>query len=142
MKILIMLGVVFVWGVQPLYIIIRMVLVVLRYSLYIYYVIGRYWFRYIIILVILRGVMVLFSYIVSLSPNHRFEMGGLILVVIFIYLVYFYNDLFNMYEICELNCLDLWLGIRFFITYFVLFLLRIIVLVVWVRSYCLGRLRV
>lgn len=71
----------FIIRIQPIFIVRRLILIVLIYSYIVYIVIGGYWFRYALVIVMLRGVLVVFTYIVSLVPNERFENYNLIYLV-------------------------------------------------------------
>jgi len=72
-----------IWGVQPIIIVGRLILITLIYSLLIYLILGRFWYRFMLLLVILRGVLVIFTYISSLTPNERFELENLIYLSLF-----------------------------------------------------------
>lgn len=144
MKIIIMTGLIFVWSIQPYSIIIRLVIITLGYSIYIYCRIGRYWYRYILVLVVLRGVLVLFTYIASLVPNERFEYISLVYVSIFIYIIIIFGlrYKFIFYEDRRILILKVWeIVIRIYNLYLVIFLLVIILIVVWLRNFDGGAVR-
>lgn len=136
------LGLLFIRIIQPLLIISILIIIVLIYSYLIYNVIEGYWFRYALVIVILRGVLVIFTYIISLIPNERFERYNLVFVIflIFIFFGYFiYKYFFNKNYIS----LILWnFRLRIFNIFVVRFLLRIILIVVWIRSLNKGAVRI
>lgn len=144
MKIIIILGLLFVWRVQPYLIIIRLMVITIIYSIYIYYGIGRYWYRYILVLVMIRGILVLFTYIARLIPNERFEYMRLIYIRLFIYIIlliklkykisYFGDRRFMVLKLWEIS-------VGLYNLYIVLFLLIIIVIVVWLRNFDCGAVR-
>jgi len=70
---------------QPVFIVRRLIVITLFYSFFIYKIIGSYWFRYLLLLVILRGVLVIFTYIVSLIPNESFEIYRIMFVFVFMF---------------------------------------------------------
>lgn len=144
MKIILILGLLFVWRVQPYSIIISLIIITLGYSIFLYYSIGRYWYRYMLILVIIRGVLVLFTYIARLIPNERFEYIGLMYVRLFIYLIIIAIMNYNMinYSDIRIILLKIWgilLGV--YNLYLVLILLIVIVIVVWLRRVDDGAVR-
>lgn len=89
------MGVFFLIRSQPVFIVGVLILITLLYSIYIYILMGRYWFRYALVMVMLRGVMVVFIYMVRLFPNESFEIYNLIYVVFLIF-IFFYRG-YNMY---------------------------------------------
>lgn len=144
MKIIVMLGLIFVWNVQPYIIIIRLIIITLGYSIFIYIRIRRYWYRYILILVILRGVLVLFRYIASLIPNEKFEYIKLLYVRVFIYLILIigFNQISIYWGDTRLLLFKMWnILINLYNLYLVLFLIRIIIMVVWLRNCDSGAIR-
>lgn len=144
MKIIIILGLIFVWRVQPYIIIIRIIVITVGYSIYLYYRIGRYWYRYILVLVIIRGVLVLFRYIARLIPNERFEYLILIYVRLFVYFVILIKFKYGIIYFGDIRVivLKIWeMIVRLYNLYIVLFLLIIMVIVVWVRNFGCGAVR-
>lgn len=109
----------------------------------IYIIIGGYWFRYALIIVILRGVLVVFTYIVRLIPNESFENYNLVYLVSFILFMVggFYVWLYECkYGVVSLS---LWRSFfRIFNIFIVGLLLRIMLVVVWLRYIGCGALRV
>lgn len=139
---MIIIGIFFVRRIQPIIIILRLIIIRIIYSFYIYIRIGGFWFRYLLLLVIIRGVLVVFTYIVSLFPNERFEIYNLIIIIIVCLL-----RLYLVYEMCGLDyryiSLNIWFFyIGIFSLYLVRFLLIIIIIVVWIRCLNEGAIRV
>lgn len=132
----------FIRSLQPIFIICSLIIIALIYSYIIYNIIGDYWFRYIMIIVILSGVLVVFTYIISLIPNERFERYNLVVVVLFI--IIFIGMYINKYVLSiRYICLDLWLSyVRIFNIFIVGFLLRVMLIVVWLRRVGSGAVRI
>lgn len=101
-----------------------------------------YWFRYALVMVILRGVLVLFTYIVRLIPNEEFENYNLLLIFLVIFIVLGVGKFFYFEEIYYL-CIVLWESyVRLYNLFIIRFLFRIILLVVWFRCIVEGAIRV
>lgn len=142
LRLLIVIGIFFVRRVQPIFIIRCLIIIVLCYSYVVYNVLGGYWFSYALVIVILRGVLVLFTYLVRLVPNERFENYNLLYIFTILTIImrglFFY--LFNDMDYVSLN---IWSSyFRIFNLFIVRFLLRIILIVVWLRYMNEGALRV
>ena len=132
MEIVIVLGLIFVRRVQPIMIVLRLMIVTLIYSVKIMEIVGRYWFRYMLVLVIMRGILVIFTYIARLIPNEEFEILGLVNFIIILILISKKEEFFVIEErrIMSLKIWEVWLlGLNI---YLVLYLLIIMVIVVWV----------
>lgn len=100
-----------------------------------------YWFSYALVIVILRGIIVVFTYIVRLTPNERFERYRLIILFIVIFFITIGWDYVINNSITYL-CLTLWLWyVRFYNLFIVRFLLRIMLIVVWFRYINEGAVR-
>lgn len=140
--IIIVIGLLFIRRIQPLIIIRTLIIIVLFYSYLIYNIIERYWFSYALVIVMLRGVLVIFTYIVRLIPNERFESYNLIFVIFLIFLFFgffIYKYVFDL----SYNSLSLWGSrISLFNIFVVSFLLRIILIVVWIRYLSKGAVRI
>lgn len=136
------IGIFFLIRSQPVFMVRMLILITIIYSFFLYVIIGGYWFGYAMVMVILRGVLVVFTYIVRLFPNERFEIYNIIYVVFFIivflggeYIIYGGD-----YRMVRFN---LWVRyIRMFNLFLVVFLLRIILIVIWVRMIDEGAIRV
>lgn len=140
---IVIIGLIFIRRIQPIFIVRRLILIILIYSYIIYIVIGGYWFRYALIIVILRGVLVVFTYIVSLIPNERFEnynllyIVGIIIFIVGRFYIWRYDIKFGIIR------LRLWRRFfRIFNIFIVRLLLTIILIVVWFRYVGYGALRV
>lgn len=140
---IVVLGLIFIRRMQPIFIVRRLILIILIYSHIIYIIIGGYWFRYALIIVMLSGVLVVFTYIVSLVPNERFEnynllyIMGIIMFMIRIFYVWSYDLKYGIIS------LSLWRSFfRIFNIFIVSFLLTIMLIVVWFRYIGCGALRV
>lgn len=123
----------FVLRFQPVFIVIILIIITFLYSYIIYKVIGTFWFRYILLIVMLTGVLVVFTYIVTLIPNETFEVYGLVFLFILVGLfivvwINYYNDSL------ELVSIGLWSTyLSFFRLFLVRFLLGVILMVVSLR---------
>lgn len=129
-----LLGIIFTMRLQPIFIVRILILITLLYSYMIYRTIGSFWFRYILLIVILRGVLVVFTYIVVLIPNESFEVYNLIILFSFIVLVIveFIDNYILDYGIIRINVWVTYLGI---ITLFITGFLLIVILLVVSLSY-------
>lgn len=142
MKMVFLFGVIFVVRFQPMFIVRMLIVITLFYSYIIYRIIGTFWFRYVLLMVILRGVLVVFTYIVTLIPNESFEIYRLVVFTILIVLliitwINYYNE---DYRIITIN---LWITyIRVISLFLVGFLLSIMLLVVSLRYVNDGAFRV
>lgn len=133
-----------IWRSQPFLIVISLIVVSLMYSIIIYYFISRFWFRYILLLVILTGVLVLFSYISRIIPNESFEIIKLVyLSVLFLIIcLFFFKIEFFYIEDDRIKSTNLWeISISLFNLYLIFFLFIIIVMVVWLVKLKRGAVR-
>lgn len=138
--VIVIIGVIFIIIAQPIRLVMLLILVTLFYSLEIFREKITFWFRFIIMIVMIRGVLVVFSYIARLSPDERFEIKWIGIIVFF--LIWFYRK--EHWGESESFCsLKLWeesvINVNLFM---VRFLLVIIVAVVWVRGWIAGAIRV
>lgn len=142
MKISLALALIFIVRNQPIFMIGILMILVLTYSLIIYREVRRFWFGYLLLLILLRGVLVVFSYVVSLIPNERFEFFSLItFLLIFLYL-FVQEYIFSIKIDDSLICLLLWEGLILgYIIYLVTFLLTLIIIVIFVSLPQIGALR-
>lgn len=140
---MILMGLIFIRRMQPIFIVRSLILIVLLYSYMIYIIMGSYWFRYALVIVILRGVLVVFTYMVRLIPNERFENYNLLYMIgVIIFLIgRFYVWIYDLkMGIISLNLWRRFFGI--FNIFIVIVLLRIMLVVVWLRYIGFGALRV
>lgn len=126
---------------QPVFIVSSLIVITLVYSYFIFKVIGSYWFRYLLLLVIIRGVLVVFTYILRLIPNESFEVY--IMVLIF-FIMFFFLKYWGVYNVnigfVSVNLWETYLGI--FSLFLIGFLLVVIFLVVILRNINIGSVRV
>lgn len=136
------LGVFLIRSLQPIIIITIIIIIVLIYSYFVYISMIGYWFSYILVMVILSGVLVVFTYIVSLIPNELFENYNIIyMYILFIGGVVSYEYILK--EINELISLITWVSLYgIFNIFIVSFLFIVILVVVWLRNYNEGAIRV
>lgn len=143
MKIIIILGVLFILRIQPIIIIRRLIFTVLIYSLYLFWYLRRFWFSYIIVLVLIRGVLVVFTYIISVLPNESFEVSRLIVLVFRIVLIYKNKFHEEIIQDIRLGRIKIWERITIILRLFlVIYLLFIMVMVVWVGIIERGAVRI
>lgn len=141
-KLAFFIGILFVLSFQPVFIVRMLIFITFLYSYMIYIKLGTFWFRYVLLMVMIRGVLVIFTYIVSLVPNESFEIYGL--VILFFLIRVFIITLSNFYNIenFEYITINLWITyIRFLRLFLVGFLLGIILLVVILGHINNGALR-
>nr|YP_009058783.1 NADH dehydrogenase subunit 6 [Plexippus paykulli]AIM52649.1 NADH dehydrogenase subunit 6 [Plexippus paykulli] len=138
----VVLGIFFVSSVQPMFMISSLILIVLMYSYIVYIMIGGYWFSYALMMVMLSGVLVVFTYMVSLIPNESFEsynlmyMMGMLLLLMGGYYILMYDFKGGMLS------LSLWMTlVSVFNMFMVSFLLSIMLVVVWLSYMEYGALR-
>lgn len=136
------IGVFLVRRLQPIIIITIIIIVVLVYSYYVYQSIIGYWFCYILVIVILRGVLVIFTYITSLIPNELFENYNIIYIYIFL-IIRLMSYEYILSEINELISLIIWSSWYGILNIFIVsFLFIIILIIVWFRYRNQGAIRV
>lgn len=139
---LFLLGIFFIRRVQPIMMVGSLIIITLFYSYIIYKIIERYWFRYALVIVILRGVLVVFTYMVSLIPNERFENYNLILLFFVIFVVTI-GIIFNLIGDISYISLVLWISyVRIYNLFIVGFLFSIMLVVVWLRCINEGAVRI
>lgn len=120
-----------------------LLVLVLSSLLYLYYNTLIFWGGYLLLIVMLRGILVIFSYILRLVPNLAFEefrmFMPLLLVLILVYLEIekFYLIDFSLY------IFSIWGGsLRIITFYLVRLLLLLIVIVLHIREMKKGSVRV
>nr|QNV12127.1 NADH dehydrogenase subunit 6 [Amaurobius fenestralis] len=128
---MILMGILFMSSIQPMMMIMSLIIISMMYSLYIYMSMGSFWFSYLLLLVMLSGVLVVFTYMVSLFPNESFEMYNLLIIMMMcVFSLYWIYDMFGMdYSYISLNMWFFYMGI--FSVCLVSFLLMVMVMVVW-----------
>lgn len=138
---LLLIGLIFVSRIQPIFIISSIIIITILYSYIIYIIIEIYWFGYVLVIVILSGVLVVFTYIVRLSPNERFENYNLVILLLVIFILIFRRYIY--YDNMSYISLFLWVSyVGLYNIYIVGFLLGVILMVVWIVGVKLGAVRV
>jgi len=132
----------FLRSIQPVLMVVSLIIIVFIYSIFMIMNIGVYWYSYALVLVMLRGVIVVFMYISRLIPNERFEIYNLIFLGIFLWLFVLKYEFNYGYDMRILR-FNLWFScvgmLRLFL---VVFLFGIILIVVWIRCFNKGAVRV
>lgn len=138
---LLLMGLIFVSRVQPIFIISSIIIITVLYSYIIYVMIEVYWFGYVLVIVILSGVIVVFTYIVRLSPNERFENYNLVILLLIIFILIFGRYMYH--DNISYMSLFLWVSyVGLYNIYIVGFLLGVMLIVVWIVGIKLGAVRV
>nr|QDP17862.1 NADH dehydrogenase subunit 6 [Parachtes riberai] len=118
--------------------------VVLLYFYMVYINSSSVWFGLVMVLVMLSGVLVVFTYMVSLIPNDKFEFFGVIVsmvIMMFMYIV-MENVLVCGFDISFLST-SLWeMDFSLYLVFGLGFLLMIMLFVIEVVGSFLGALRV
>lgn len=143
MKIIVLGGVIFVISIQPIIIIRSLIITILIYSIYLLWRLRRFWFRYMIILVLIRGVLVVFTYIIRVLPNESFEISRLVIMVLGLILIFCYSGFEEFVEERSIGRIKIWGGVTFVLRFFlVIYLLVIIIIIVWVGIIEKGAIRI
>nr|YP_010904385.1 NADH dehydrogenase subunit 6 [Heteropoda venatoria]WCS92213.1 NADH dehydrogenase subunit 6 [Heteropoda venatoria] len=142
MSMVLLLGVMFVSGIQPIFMVSSLIVIVFLYSLYVWSFMGSYWFSYVLIMVMLSGVLVVFTYMVSLIPNEVFETYNLVFLVMFMLMMV--GGFYSMYFLDKgFVSFNLWISyLGMFSLYLVIYLLGIMIMVVWISNLNEGAVRV
>nr|YP_010406826.1 NADH dehydrogenase subunit 6 [Pardosa pusiola]URC16627.1 NADH dehydrogenase subunit 6 [Pardosa pusiola] len=134
-------GALFVMTLQPVFMVSSLIIITLVYSYYIFKIMGSYWFSYLLLLVMLSGVLVVFTYMVSLIPNESFEIYMMVMVF---FLMFFFMKYYNMYDMnmgfISVNLWETYLGM--FSLFLISFLLVVMFLVVMLSNMNMGSVRV
>nr|YP_010352468.1 NADH dehydrogenase subunit 6 [Brachypelma albiceps]UIO59252.1 NADH dehydrogenase subunit 6 [Brachypelma albiceps] len=140
LKIMILMSVMFVMSSQPMSLIMMMVVMVFFYSLYMYMGSGTFWYSIVLLLVMLSGVMVVFSYMASMSPNNKFELwySGVVMMMLVSY------EFWGWWQVdYTFFSMELWnLVVMVVNEFMVIFLLVIMLMVVWLSGWWNGPVRV
>nr|YP_010460113.1 NADH dehydrogenase subunit 6 [Lycosa singoriensis]UUC05160.1 NADH dehydrogenase subunit 6 [Lycosa singoriensis] len=141
MMLMFLFGVFFVMSMQPVFMVSMLIIITLFYSFFIFEVIGSYWFSYLLLLVMLSGVLVVFTYMVSLIPNESFEVFGMVFMFFF---MFFFVEYFNVFKVnmgfVSMSLWESYLGM--FSLFLISFLLVVMFLVVLLSSMNIGSVRV
>nr|YP_009115239.1 NADH dehydrogenase subunit 6 [Wadicosa fidelis]AIZ97185.1 NADH dehydrogenase subunit 6 [Wadicosa fidelis] len=141
MMLMFLFGVLFVMSLQPVFMVSSLIIITLIYSYFIFKVIGSYWFSYLLLLVMLSGVLVVFTYMVSLIPNEVFEIYTVVLVFFLLFFLKKYDNLYMMnMGFVSVNLWESYLGM--FSLFLISFLLVVMFLVVLLSNMNIGSVRV
>nr|AUJ21337.1 NADH dehydrogenase subunit 6 [Tetragnatha cf. tincochacae DDC-2018] len=137
------LGVMFIWGSHPLLMMGGLVILVLMGFLYLYYELSSFWIGYLLLLVMLSGILVIFSYMLSLIPNLAFESFSMFIPLMFLCVSgHMYWNKFNVIDM-SLYIYSLWASMLKYTTfYLVSLLLLLMVIVLYLSIMSSGSLRV
>nr|YP_009240935.1 NADH dehydrogenase subunit 6 [Neoscona adianta]ALF63169.1 NADH dehydrogenase subunit 6 [Neoscona adianta] len=140
---LFILGMLFVLSIQPMMVISSLIIIVLMYSMYLYWSLSSFWFSYMVILVMMSGVLVVFTYMMSVLPNESFEVSSLMMLVLGIVFLY-KNTLYNDFiQDVSLSSMKIWVGVTMLMSLFlVVYLLFIMIMIVWVSMMEWGAIRI
>nr|AUJ21346.1 NADH dehydrogenase subunit 6 [Tetragnatha similis] len=137
------LGMMIIWGSHPLMMMGGLVILVLMIFLHLYFSLVSLWVGYLLVLVMLSGILVIFSYMLSLIPNLAFEEFNLFMPMLLLvfagYSIYekFYMDNVSLYTysiwVSELSSMTF---------YLVSLLLLLMVIVLFLSIMGKGSLRV
>nr|YP_009072486.1 NADH dehydrogenase subunit 6 [Pardosa laura]AIP86890.1 NADH dehydrogenase subunit 6 [Pardosa laura] len=134
-------GVLFVMSLQPVFMVSSLIVITLVYSYFIFKVIGSYWFSYLLLLVMMSGVLVVFTYMLSLIPNESFEVY---MMVVMFFIMFFFLKYWGMYNVnmgfVSVNLWETYLGM--FSLFLIGFLLVVMFLVVMLSNMNMGSVRV
>nr|QHH25571.1 NADH dehydrogenase subunit 6 [Argiope ocula] len=143
MKMVVMLGVMFVLSIQPMMVISSLIFTVLLYAMFLYWNVGSFWFSYMIILVLMSGVLVVFTYMMSVLPNESFEVSSLVMLVLGIIMMYKYSGFEEFMSNISLGSMKIWGNLTLVWSMFlVLYLLVVMIMVVWVSMMEKGAVRI
>nr|AIZ58541.1 NADH dehydrogenase subunit 6 [Reticulinasus faini]UYB78025.1 NADH dehydrogenase subunit 6 [Reticulinasus faini] len=95
MKLIMILIMCFISSTHPILMILMMIMTSLMLNMYMYMYIKHSWFLLIITLLILGGLLVIFLYITSLTPNKKFNMKKIIFFTPLIILIENQNLIMN-----------------------------------------------
>nr|YP_010219076.1 NADH dehydrogenase subunit 6 [Phoneutria boliviensis]UBY46229.1 NADH dehydrogenase subunit 6 [Phoneutria boliviensis] len=134
LSLMFLLGVMFIMSMQPVFMVSMLIVITFVYSYMIYKVVGTFWFSYVLLMVMLSGVLVVFTYMVTLCPNESFEVYSL--VVMFLFMVLFVVGIFFMYELdFSIITVNLWISYLGMMSLFLVGFLFCIMLLVVSLSY-------
>nr|AUJ21356.1 NADH dehydrogenase subunit 6 [Tetragnatha sp. Rapa Nui] len=137
------LGMMIVWGSHPLLMMGGLVILVLMVLLYLYYNLMSFWVGYLLVLVMLSGILVIFSYMLSLIPNLAFEEFNLFMpLLLFIFAGYSIFENFYMGDMSMFVYMIWWGELSFMTFYLVSLLLLLMVIVLFLSIMGSGSLRI
>nr|YP_010460100.1 NADH dehydrogenase subunit 6 [Lycosa shansia]UUC05147.1 NADH dehydrogenase subunit 6 [Lycosa shansia] len=141
MMLMFLFGVLFMVSLQPVLMVSMLIIITLFYSFFIFKMVGSYWFSYLLMLVMLSGVLVVFTYMISLIPNENFEFYGIMIMFMIMFLFIKEYSMFKMnMGFVSLTLWESYLGV--FSLFLISFLLIVMFLVVLLSSMNFGSIRV
>nr|AJR33123.1 NADH dehydrogenase subunit 6 [Cyrtophora moluccensis] len=139
----VMLGVMFILSTQPMMVISSLILTVLVYSIYLYWNLSSFWFSYMLILVLMSGVLVVFTYMMSVLPNEGFEVSSLVMLVLGVVFMTKYSGYDEYFMDMSMGSMKIWMSMTLVISVFlVIYLLVMMVMVVWLSMLEKGAIRI
>nr|QNV12105.1 NADH dehydrogenase subunit 6 [Araneus quadratus] len=143
MKMVVMFGMFFVLSIQPMIMISMLIFTVFLYSMYLYWSLSSFWFSYMMILVLMSGVLVVFTYMMSVLPNESFEISSLVLLILGVVMMYKSNFYTEFYQNISLGSMKIWEKMTMVLSMFlVIYLLFIMIMVVWLSVMERGAIRI
>nr|YP_009040719.1 NADH dehydrogenase subunit 6 [Argiope bruennichi]AIA77331.1 NADH dehydrogenase subunit 6 [Argiope bruennichi] len=140
---MVMLGVLFVLSIQPMMIISSLIFTVLLYAMYLYWNLSSFWFSYMVILVLMSGVLVVFTYMMSVLPNESFEVSSLVMLVLGIIVLYKYSGYEDFIQNISISSMGIWGSVTLVSSMFlVIYLLAMMVMIVWLSMMEKGAIRI
>nr|QNV12099.1 NADH dehydrogenase subunit 6 [Argiope bruennichi] len=140
---MVMLGVLFVLSIQPMMIISSLIFTILLYAMYLYWNLSSFWFSYMVILVLMSGVLVVFTYMMSVLPNESFEVSSLVMLVLGIIVLYKYSGYEDFIQNISISSMGIWGSVTLVSSMFlVIYLLAMMVMIVWLSMMEKGAIRI
>nr|ACA62666.1 NADH dehydrogenase subunit 6 [Calisoga longitarsis] len=134
MMMVILLGIMFVGSSQPMSLVLLLIFVTLSYVLYLYVVMKTFWYSFVIMIVMLSGVLVVFTYMASMSPNEKFIWSGISLMILIVVFLGVLVDGWG-YPLSHVS-LKLWDGWTMLVVgWLISFLLVVMLMVIWVSEW-------
>lgn len=142
MKIVVFFRISLIWSSHPLMMMIGLVILLLYVFVFIYKNLLRFWVGFLLSIVILRGILVIFSYMLRLIPNIFFENSRIVFPLVFLIIAgYFLPGEFINLDARGFTS-KIWMTEFNLLTfYLVFFLLLLIVIVLFLRIMDKGSLR-
>nr|YP_009691858.1 NADH dehydrogenase subunit 6 [Cyclosa japonica]QEG58638.1 NADH dehydrogenase subunit 6 [Cyclosa japonica] len=143
MKMILLMGVMFILSIQPMMMISTLIFIILAYSLLMMWNLSSFWFSYMIILILMSGVLVVFTYMMGVLPNESFEVSSLVVIVMSLALMYKYSEMNEFIMEESLGSMLIWSGSLYMLSLMlVIYLLIMMVMVVWMSMMEKGAIRI
>nr|AKG65077.1 NADH dehydrogenase subunit 6 [Tetragnatha maxillosa] len=124
------LGVFIIWGSHPILMMGGLLVLVLSSLLYLYYNTLMFWGGYLLLMVMLSGILVIFSYMLSLVPNLAFgEFSMFMPLLLGLILVYLEMEKFYLMDF-SLYIFSIWGGSFSMMTFYLVSLLLLLMVIV------------